>query len=348
MFSLSGCATETPPWLKSPTGAFCVDQINVECLRTFAQQQLQVERDKSVAPIAPPASQGAGPEAGDSVAIETESTVTEAASKSSSSTLASPTVSDQSMRLIFALGIMGGEWQGAPLTESEKTAYVSGGVLYVAEGIALDQQIHGALAITERHWSLAALSALVITQGHRMHDDQLNLALNRLYAGDQSMYQLSLIVKLPKLLRIGDYDRAGALRDSLMASKISATHALSMMPYVTGCYAMLGLKDDAKAFVRSWDKSGNALTMDDRKLLAMAMYAADHTYPPLQSFYDYESDEARLQAHLTLVTIALQAGDVKLARQGLFDAVRFIQKSAVKVDRSQALYQIMVLTPGLI
>ena len=80
----------------------------------------------------------------------------------------------------------------------------------------------------------------------------------------------------------------------------------------------------------------------------MAINVGDGHYPMLQEFYDYQSDEARLHAYLTLTVIARQFDRKDIATRAMGDAVRFIQKSSVKLDRVRALGLILSLTPGVI
>ena len=108
------------------------------------------------------------------------------------------------------------------------------------------------------------------------------------------------------------------------------------------------MKQDAGAIVQDFLEDGGELSIDDQKLITLAISVSNGSYPMMQEFYDFKSDEARLSAYLTIAVIARQLDNLKVAHRAVADAVKFIQKAAVKVDREKALSQILAVSPGII
>jgi hypothetical protein len=181
-----------------------------------------------------------------------------------------------------------------------------------------------------------------------MTQDQIDGLLNMLYDLDQKQYADALIIKLPGLLKTGDLERAKALRKILLGGLPRSSRSFSMLAYVASCYTMAGLREDAGAIVRESAAKGADLSGDDRKLIRMAINVSSGDYPSMQDFYDYRSDEVRLHAYLTLSVLARQLDLPVIAHRAVADAVKFIQKSSVKIDRQKALGQILALAPGVI
>lgn len=181
-----------------------------------------------------------------------------------------------------------------------------------------------------------------------MTEVQINRALNSLYDLDKDVYNTALIIKLPGLLNVGDLERAKSLRNTLLEAKAKPDRPFSMLGYVASCYTMAGMGQDAGEIIRESVTSGMALSPDDAKLIGMAISVANGSYPLMQEFYDYRSDEVRLHAYITIAVIARQLDRPDVAHRAVSDAVKFIQKSSVKIDRQRALSQILAVTPGVI
>ena len=182
----------------------------------------------------------------------------------------------------------------------------------------------------------------------RMTDAQLGAALNALYDLDREQYETALIVKLPGLLKIGDLERAKALRQELLNTVQSPSRPFSMLAYVASCYSMAGMSGDAGAIVREAAKRGSQLSKDDGNLVRMAVEVSRGSYPAPQDFYDFRSDEARLEAYLTLAVLARQIENPVIERQAIWGAVKFLQKSSVRIDKQKAFASILMVAPGVV
>jgi len=246
---------------------------------------------------------------------------------------------------VAAIGASAADADGFVPSEAVTHSLTAGSILN-QDGFS-SARINEAQTIHDKALRSEVLASIVTLHANSLSEEQTNDVLNDLYALDKGQYGMALIVKLPGLLKEGDLERAAALRDALMEAS-SRPRYFSMLAYVASCYTMAGLKDDAGAIVRKAYADGRELSADDRKLIAMAINVGDGHYPMLQEFYDYQSDEARLHAYLTLTVIARQFDRKDIATRAMGDAVRFIQKSSVKLDRVRALGLILSLTPGVI
>jgi len=246
---------------------------------------------------------------------------------------------------VAAIGASAADADGFVPSEAVTHSLTAGSILN-QDGFS-SARISEAQTIHDKALRSEVLASIVTLHANSLSEEQTNDILNDLYALDKGQYGMALIVKLPGLLKEGDLERAAALRDALMEAS-SMPRYFSMLAYVASCYSMAGLKDDAGAIVRKAYADGRELSADDRKLIAMAINLGDGHYPMLQEFYDYQSDEARLHAYLTLTVIARQFDRKDIATRAMGDAVRFIQKSSVKLDRVRALGLILSLTPGVI
>ncbi|HEJ4408118.1 TPA: hypothetical protein SL557_000402 [Pseudomonas aeruginosa] len=192
------------------------------------------------------------------------------------------------------------------------------------------------------------LATLLILHSNSMPESQVDEVLNTLYELDKERYEKALIIKLPALLKTGDLERAKALRQVLLDGVGAQSDQFSMLAYVASCYTMIGLKQDAGDIVRDAVAGGLKLSADDRTLIKLAMAVSNGGYPMIQEFYDFKSDQARLDAYLMLAVIGRQLNIQGVERRALSDAVRFIQKSSARIDRVSALAAILASAPGAI
>lgn len=249
---------------------------------------------------------------------------------------------------VAAIGANPTDAAGYQPTEKVVESKLAGAILNVGEGPVSNSQIEDAGKIADEELRAETLSGLLSLHARSMSEDQVNKVLNELYALDKDQYANALIVKLPGLLRAGDLERAKALRTVLLSAKASGDRPFSMLAFVASCYAMAGMKQDAGAIVQDSLQDGAELSADDLTLISLAIRISNGSYPMMQEFYDFKSDESRLSAYLNIAVIARQLDAPEIAHRAVADAVKFIQKSAVKVDRVKALSQILAVSPGVI
>jgi len=249
---------------------------------------------------------------------------------------------------IAAIGATAASTDGYTPTDKAIQSKEAGAILNVGSGPVSHAQVAQAGKISDKELRADALSGLISLHARSMSEDQINTVLNELYSLDKAKYANALIVKLPGLLKSGDLERASALRGVLLASKSEMDRPFSMLAFVASCYTMAGMKQDAGAIVQDFLEDGGELSIDDQKLITLAISVSNGSYPMMQEFYDFKSDEARLSAYLTIAVIARQLDNLKVAHRAVADAVKFIQKAAVKVDREKALSQILAVSPGII
>jgi len=388
LFVLSGCATKNPEWLSGPYGAFCATSIDEQCLKGFAEASyrdatarvathrmaaaedravtVSKELDEPKAVIEAVVEKQATQKDAHIPHSETEpdtvskigttderSTSPQSLNKTSSNHdkhLSAPENDEGSIPAlafgIAAIGATAVDAEGFTRSGAITQSLNAGAILHSGDAVTVER-FKAAQSIPDEVLRSEVLSKMVTLYSNSMNDEQINAALNDLYALSKEQYTNALIVKLPSLLQVGDLERAAVLRSALLKSHDSS-RAFSMLAYIASCYTMAGLKDDAAVVVRDAYRSELELTADDRKLVAMAINVGSGDYPRLQDFYDYKSDEVRLQAYLTLAVISRQLGRPDTARRAIGDAIRFIQKSSVKVDRQKSLGMILSLAPGLL
>lgn len=253
--------------------------------------------------------------------------------------------------LAFGASAIGADLQpaeGYTPTEKVEQFRVAGEMIRDAQGSVTNDLIRRIGEIPDAEVRANTLAGLLTLNSSTMTDHQINGVLNTLYELNRDQYVNSLIVKLPGYLRVGDFERAMALRTALLDTQGNTDRPFSMLAYVVSCYTMAGLKEDAWSIVRSSATEGHDLSDDDRKLIAMAIDVASGSYPLMQDFYDYRSDDVRLTAYLTIAVISRQLDNPQVAHRAIADAVKFIQKSAVKVDKQKALGHILSIAPGVI
>lgn len=192
------------------------------------------------------------------------------------------------------------------------------------------------------------LATLLMLYSTSMPESQTDEILNALYELDKGRYEKALIIKLPALLKTGDFERAKALRQVLLGGSAAESDQFSMLAYVASCYTMIGLKQDAGDIVRDAVAGGLKLSADDGTLIKLAMAVSNGGYPMIQDFYDFRSDQARLDAYLMLALIGRQLNIQGVEKRALSDAVRFIQKSSVRIDRAAALAAILAAAASAI
>nr|CEK41992.1 hypothetical protein PQBR57_0039 [Pseudomonas fluorescens SBW25] len=259
-------------------------------------------------------------------------------------------VDDSIPSLAFGIAAIGATAKGAEgylpsdqVVESKQ----AGSLLNVGSGPVTDAQIGKVSKIADKALRADTLTGLLSLHSRSMTDVQINGVLNELYSLDRGKYANALIVKLPGLLKVGDLERAKALRGLLLKSPATIDRPFSMLAFVATCYTMAGMKQDSGDIVREAIRNGVELSADDQKLVSLSITIANGSYPMMQEFYDFESDNARLSAYLTIAVVARQLDMPGVARHAIADAVKFIQKTAVKVDRQKALSQILSVTPGI-
>lgn len=249
---------------------------------------------------------------------------------------------------VAAVGASPSDADGYQPSTSVIQSKEAGALLNVGPGPITDTQLERASKITDKALRADAISGLLSLHSRSMSDNQVNTLLNELYALDKGQYANALIVKLPGLLSLGDLERAKALREVLLSAKASPDRAFSMLAYVAACYTMAGMQQDAGAIVEDATPKGFKLASDDQRLISLSISVSNGSYPMVQDFWDFKSDEVRLSAYLTIAVIARQLDNPAVAHQAVADAVKFIQKSGAKLDRTKALSQILAVSPGVI
>lgn len=248
---------------------------------------------------------------------------------------------DAMSQLAFGISIDGGEipLEKDQVLDDRTAAFGEAGKRLRSEN---QVAIHAINEMKDTEAKAYALSRLLIIRGASMPDEQVNTVLNELFALSKDQYLTGLWVKLPALLQHGDYERAAVLRNVLLDGA-PQNQPFSMLALVASAYTIAGLKDDAWGIAKAESEKGRELTDDDRKLINAVMEAASTNYPAPQVFFDFTSDQVRLDAYLTISALAHQVGKPELASRALNDAVKFIQKSSVKIDRKKALANILYL-----
>ncbi|WP_162962026.1 hypothetical protein [Pseudomonas aeruginosa] len=227
--------------------------------------------------------------------------------------------------------------------------YREAGSLLNLESEAIEKEhIERVYGIPDAGLRAKTLSTLLVLYSKRMSESQVDEILNVLYKLDQRRYVEALIIKLPALLKTGDLERAKALRHVLLGEVGRQSDHFSMLAYVSSCYTMIGLKQDAGDIVRDAVASGLELSPDDRTLIKLAIAVSNGGYPMIQDFYDFRSDQARLDAYLMLAIIGRQLDIQGVEKRALSDAIRFIQKSSVRIERASALASILAAAAGAI
>lgn len=224
----------------------------------------------------------------------------------------------------------------------------AGSLLNLKSGVVSKEHVERANGISDAGLRAKTLSTLLVLYSKSMPEPLADEILNVLYELDQRLYEEALIVKLPALLTTGDFERAKALRQVLLGEAGQQSGQFSMLAYVASCYTMIGLKQDAGDIVRDAVSGGLKLSADDATLIKLAMAVSNGGYPMTQDFYDFKSDQARLDAYLMLAVIGRHLNIEDVESRALSDAVRFIQKSSVRIDRASALAAILAAAPGVI
>lgn len=371
---LAGCSTQNPEWLSKPSGAYCASRLTNQCLQDFAEsaymeatQKLVSSRsaDDSAAKAAPNVGEAQGEPAPGEGATPPEKPVADSAIQPEKPQhLAKDETSQQeqvakaskvapgdegSLPILgFGAGAVGASLTGADgfIPSDQLKQAIASGALLNKPNPSASEILKALKDIPVDALKAKVLFSTISLYGASMSDGQADSLINELYRLDQVRYSDALLVKLPGLLKRGDLERAHALRKVLLGSDQGADR-FSMLAYVASCYSMAGLKEDAIAIVQDALGQGSEMAPDDKKLIGMAIKVGDGAYPMMQEFYDYQSDEVRLQAYLTIALVSRQLGRNDLARHAVSDAVRFIQKAATHVDRVQALGKVLALTPGL-
>ena len=305
LLALAGCATPTPEWLSAKHKGFCVGGADETCLAAFAETELKAATEQDAAPV--------------DVAT-----------------------------LAFGLASLGAQIassQPESWPELASAYSAAGAIIAKASSEDISQTLALLVAVAEPEARTYALSRLLMIHAQDMTEVQLNSSLNAIHEISTPQYKSGLSVKLSALLADGDYERADTLAKQLLSSdEIDTSRPFSMLALVVATYAMAGLADDAWNIARSAIQQGADLTMDDKKLITVAVESAKGNYPSPQYFYDFESDSVRLQAYLTVATLAYRFDQPKVRKAALSDAVRFIQKSSSKVNRAQALGHVLYLS----
>lgn len=310
---LSGCVAPNPEWL-SADNSFCSAGVNQECLSAYGNAQF----DKAVAAQVP-----------DDLGRA---------------------------RLAFGLAVIGSPrtFENVDSAESAEVDSIPIIELYSQAGVSIAKAEDGNYqevlaeieAISDPDVVAFGIDQLLAIHADDMGESITDTALNALYLLDEGAYQRALSVKLSALLGKGDFERAAALRRQLLLGNENTAHerAFSMLALVVATYTIAGLDDDVYGIFKESLGRVRELSADDLKLVKVAVESAKGGYPSQEFFYDFRSDQVRLEAYLTVATLAYRLDKPSLARDSLSDALRFIQKSGTKVDLQLATSQILALS----
>lgn len=305
---LSGCAAPAPEWLAEKHSGFCIDGVEPKCLTMYG-----LETFERIEP-------------------------------------SSDTTADLSA-LAFGLASLRVESVGKDATtlpEQVQAFAKAGAVIGRAHEDGHESALAQLASLGNEDAKAYGISRLLTIHAGAMKESEINESLNLLHRLDHDHYQTGLSVKLAALLARGDYERAEVLRRELLTGPSdNPSRPFSMLALVMASYSLAGLSDDAWGIARKAFHAGMEMGADDRKLLEVAIESAKGNYPPPQFFYDFSSDETRLQAYLTVATLAYRLKRPELAELALSDAVRFTQKSSTRVNRAIALGHILYLSVAI-
>ena len=237
-------------------------------------------------------------------------------------------------------------------------AFIASSNAYLSAGKAIapiltgrpTEAIQAALRIKDKDAAEFALLTIISLSDKSMDDLALGQALNKLSELSKQAYLRGLQGRVAGLLVKGDIERADALRDYLLKNESGTpTSTFTTATHVAASYAMAGMAPDGTAIFQSalpnipeQDRADNAL------VFGLVIKASQGDYPLPQDFYEFTSDQARLDAYLLLSSLYRRNNKLDLATRSLNDAVIFTQKSGFKVPMDQALTQLATSTLGVL
>tara|TARA_R110002124_G_scaffold128157_10_gene288640 strand:+ start:13742 stop:14701 length:960 start_codon:yes stop_codon:yes gene_type:complete len=193
-----------------------------------------------------------------------------------------------------------------------------------------------------------ALNTLLLVGRAEASEGEETALLNKLYELDKNTYLSAISYKLPELLAKGDFERAAFLRVLLLDELHESSTDFSTLALVAAAYSASGLVNDANQIVVSQVQAGRELSKDDLLLIKITSIAATSGVPTRNEFLYFRDDQARVDAYLTIGTLARYSGDDSMARMAITEGMRFIQKSTIKADTKSAMASFAVLSFGLI
>lgn len=192
-------------------------------------------------------------------------------------------------------------------------------------------------SISEQDAKLFALRNIAILATRANDETATGKALNLLHDTDSTAYMDGLQERLVSLLVTGDLERARALQDSLLSYYIANPGHTMAVAQIAISYATTGHVVDANDFLqRAAEKVPDLRTEDLSRLLNIMVKASKGDYPPPQDFYDFSSDNVRLQAYVQLAVFYDRAGQLGNSARIAGDMARFTQKSSFKVGRAES------------
>lgn len=314
---VTGCSTKQPEWITSGPIGECTTRIGEDCLSRLIQ-----ERFKTV-----PGSLSRDVSALHMNAIANASKL-------------------QTSDLVVEPAAM-------PLT-----AFIASSNAYMSAGKAIapilsgspSEAVQAALAIEDKDAAEFALLTIISLSDKTMDDLVLGKALNKLSELSNQAYLRGLQGRVAGLLVKGDIERADALRDFLLKNDSGTlTSTFTAATHVAACYAMAGMAPDGtEIFRNALPTFPEQVRADNALVFGLVMKASQGDYPLPQDFYEFTSDQARLDAYLLLSSLYRRNNKLDLATRALNDAVLFTQKSGFKVPMDQALTQLATSTLGVL
>lgn len=316
-FFVAGCATKQPEWITSGPIGECTTRIGEDCLSRLIQARFRtvpgsLSRDVSALHM---------------------NAIANASKLQSSDLVVEPNT--------------------IPLT-----AFIASSNAFVSAGKAIapilsgrpTEAVQAALSIRDKDASEFALLTIISLSDKTMDDLVLGRALNKLSELSNQAYLRGLQGRVAGLLVKGDIERADALRDFLLKNDSGTlTSSFTTATHVAACYAMAGMAPDATAILQDALSSfPEQIRSDNARVFGLVLKASQGEYPFPQDFYEFTSDQARLDAYLMLSSLYRRNNKLELASRALRDAVLLTQKSGFKVPLDQALTQLATSSLGVL
>ncbi len=197
--------------------------------------------------------------------------------------------------------------------------------------------INSAASINEPEAKLFALKNIAVLAARANDEPATGKSLNLLHDTNSAVYMDGLQERLVNLLVTGDLERARSLQDTLLDYYTATPGHTMSIAQIAISYATTGHVLDANDFLqRAAVKVPDLHTDDLTRLLNVMVRAAQGTYPAPQDFYDFSSDNIRLQAYVQLAIFYERAGQDGNSKKIAGDMARFTQKSSFKVSRTES------------
>lgn len=211
-----------------------------------------------------------------------------------------------------------------------------------------DLAISNALVIHDEDAKLFALLHIATLASRANDEGAIGKTLSILNHEDRAAYMEALQSRLVTLLAIGDLERAKSLQELLLSYYTASPDNTMAIARVAISYVTAGHVADANEFLRGASSQVPELRTEDvARLLSIMVNAAKGEHPSPQDFYDFSSDEMRLQAYVQLALFYERSGNLGLSRKTSSDLSRFVQKSSLKVGHAataQALSRVLIET----